>query len=90
MKPLASTDWIGLPDQLTDEELERFEDLIWAQNDPAVARDYPDKIVAVYQRNVIAAGDDAESVLRMAERNGVPPEKVTLTTIFGPEMLLAD
>lgn len=83
-------EWPESPYQLSDEETERFADLLWAQNDPGVAASFPDKIVAVYDRQVRAWGDDTESVLRSAEEKGFPRDKVTLTTIFGPGILFGE
>ena len=89
--PSAVTDSVGepYPPDLTGEELERFHDLLWARDDPEVAALYPDKIVAVHQRRVWAAGDDREAVRREAARNaGLPPEKFVLATIFGDKIFL--
>ena len=69
----------------------RFHDLLWRQDDPEVAALYPDKIVAVHQRKVWAAGDDWEAVRQEAAKNaGLPPETFVLTTIFGDELFLMD
>lgn len=79
------------PPDLTGEEMERFHDLLWAQDDPEVAALYPDKIVAVHRRKVWAAGDDWEVVRQEAAKNaGLPPESFVLTTIFGDQLFLAD
>jgi hypothetical protein len=79
------------PPDLAGEELERFHDLLWASSDPEVAALYPDKIVAVHERKVWAAGDDSEVVLREAAQNaGLPQEKFILTTIFGDKLFLTD
>ncbi len=91
--PSSSTDAVGdeVPDRLTGEALERYHDLLWASSDPEVAERYPDKIVAVHERKVWAAGEDWEAVRQEAARNaGLPPEKFTLTTIFGDQLFLTD
>ena len=89
----AVTDSVGepYPPDLAGEELERYHDLLWASSDPEIAALYPDKIVAVHQRKVWAAGDVSDAVLQEAEKNsGLPREKFILTTIFGDKLFLMD
>ena len=90
--PSPSTESVdeGYPPDLTGEALERYHDLLWASSDPEVAERYPDKIVAVHQRKVWAAGDDSEVVLEAAQNSGLPQEKFILTTIFGDKLFLMD
>jgi len=79
----------------TKEEIEAFEqvsrDIEWAYNDPEVQRLYPDMIVAVYRRKVVAVGGDWGKVRDEAERvTGVPGKYIALVVIHGPEWFLAD
>lgn len=79
-----------IPTQLSDEMKERLREAEWAENDPEVQEMYPDKFVAVYRRQIIAAGDDRLEVMKEAERiTGLPQGKIAVTLIIGPETLFA-
>lgn len=76
------------PRQLTEEEIEVRRDMAWAYNDPEVQRLYPDMIVAVYRRKVVAAGGDWGKVEEEAERvTGVPGKHIAMVGIMGPSIL---
>jgi hypothetical protein len=80
-----------VPEQLNEEEAEQYWDIQWAMHDPEVQRLYPDKVVAVHKRKVVAAGDWEKDVLDEAERvTGLPRNKITVATIFGPKIMLGD
>jgi hypothetical protein len=77
-----------LPTQLTAEEAEVGYDMEWAYNDPEVNELYPDKLVAIYHRKVVAVGDDWKTVLEEAERvTGAPGNLIAVVSILGPEFL---
>jgi hypothetical protein len=79
------------PTPFTEEERERFREAEWAEADPEVQELYPDKYVAVYRRQIVAAGDDRLAVMREAARiTGLPEGKVAITVIPGPGIFLAD
>ena len=73
---------------LTDEEIEVGLDMEWAYNDPETQERYPDKIVAVYRRKVVAVGEDWGKVRQEAERiTGVPRNRIALVSILGFDFL---
>jgi hypothetical protein len=77
-----------LPANLTEEELEHLRDMCWAVADPEVLEKYPDQIVAVYRRQIIAHGEEEQKVLDEAEKvTGLPRDKIAVVTIPGPEIL---
>jgi hypothetical protein len=68
---------------LTDEEIEVGLDMQWAYNDPETQERYPDKIVAVYRRKVVAVGEDWGKVLEEAERvTGVPGNHIAVVAVY--------
>jgi hypothetical protein len=78
------------PKKLTEEELEQLRDMRWAATDPEVTKKYPDEIVAVYRRQIIAHGDHLKTVLEEAERiTGLPQHKIAVVSILGPRILFA-
>jgi hypothetical protein len=78
------------PKELTEEELEQLRDMRWAATDPEVTKKYPDEIVAVYRRQIIAHGDHLNTVLEEASRiTGRPKHKIAVTTILGPKLLFS-
>jgi hypothetical protein len=80
----------NLPPKLSAEESEQLGDMIWAATDKHLQELYPDEFVAVYQRQVIAHGDDLAAVYNEAERiTGRPRHKIAITTILGPGLLFA-
>lgn len=73
---------------LTDEEIEVGLDMEWAYNDPETQERYPDKIVAVYHRKVVAVGEDWGKVRQEAERiTGVPRNRIAVVSILGFDFL---
>lgn len=73
---------------LSDEEIEVGLDMEWAYNDPETQQRYPDKIVAVYRRKVVAVGDDWGKVRQDAERiTGVPRNRIAVVSILGFDFL---
>jgi hypothetical protein len=91
-KEIDDSDLPPLPPEmlapLTEEEIEVREDMEWAYNDPEVQRLYPDMIVAVYRRKVVAVGGDWGKVLEEAERvTGVPGNHIAMVGIMGPSIL---
>ncbi len=77
-----------LPPQLTGEEAEVCYDMEWAYNDPEVNELYPDKLVAVYRRKVVAVADDWKTVLDEAVRvTGAPRNHIAVISTLGPEFL---
>lgn len=80
-------DW---PEKATEEEMEQWRDIIWAATDPEVSQKYPDEVVAAHRRQIIAHGEDEETVLSEAERiTGLPRHKIAVTTVLGPKILFA-
>jgi hypothetical protein len=78
----------NLPAELTEEEIQQGEDLQWGLFDPKLQELYPDKIVAVYRRQVVAVGADRGTVLEEAERvTGLPGHRIALVTVLGPSIL---
>jgi hypothetical protein len=78
------------PRELTEEELEQLRDMRWAATDPELQKKYPDEIVAVYRRQVIAHGDDERTVLEEAARiTGLPKNQIAVMAILGPGLLFA-
>ena len=74
---------LELSGPLTDEEIEVGLDMEWAYNDPEVQERYPDMIVAVYRRKVVAVGEDWGKVLEEAERvTGVPGNHIAVLAIY--------
>ena len=68
---------------LTDEEIEVGLDMEWAYNDPETQERYPDKIVAVYRRKIVAVGEDWGKVLEEAERiTGAPGNHIAVVAIY--------
>ena len=75
---------------LNAEEMEQSLDLDWALSDPEVDRLYSDKVVAVYRRQVIASGTNTAEVLAEAQRlTGLPPHRITVVLIEGPDSIMA-
>jgi hypothetical protein len=72
----------------TEEEIEVSRDMEWALNNPEVQQRYPDMIVAVYRRKVVAAGGDWGKVLEEAERvTGFPGNHIAVVGVIGPSIL---
>jgi hypothetical protein len=94
MSEHARNGWLRLaelPTKLTPEESELHRELTWANQDPEVKRKYPDEIVAVHRRQIIAHGDDLKTVLDEAQRiTGLPRHLIAVTTIIGPKQLFGD
>jgi Family of unknown function (DUF5678) len=79
-----------LPPQLNEEETEQYWDIQWALFDPELQELYPDKLVAVFRRRVIAVGDDRIALLKEAERiTGLPGNRIAIVSILGPGTLFA-
>jgi len=79
------------PRQLNEEEMEQMRDLDWAMADPEINRLYPDKVVAVYRRQVVAIGDYMNEVLKEAERvTGRPQNLIAAVPILGSKSLFAN
>lgn len=83
--------WADLPDRptkLTAEELEVADDLLWAAMDPGLQDLYPDELVAVHRRQVVAHGHDRLTVMEEAQRiTGLPKHRIAITTVLGPGLL---
>jgi hypothetical protein len=78
------------PTEPTEDEREQCLDMDWAHNDPQVQELYPDKVVAVYRRKVVAVGDNPNTVLEEAERvTGRPQNKIAVVTVLGPRTLFS-
>jgi hypothetical protein len=76
--------------RLTPEEVQMWADLEWAVTDPEVKKAYEDQIVAVYQRRVIAHGEDEGIVLAEAQRlTGRPKNKIAIAVVPGPKSFFA-
>ncbi len=78
----------GLSGPPTEEEIQQSEDLHWGLFDPKLQELYPDKIVAVYQRQVVAVGEDWGTVLEEAMRvTGLPGNRIAFVPVPGPSLL---
>ena len=78
----------SIPAELTEEERQQADDLRWALFDPELQQRYPDKIVAVYHRKIVAVGEDWGKVLEEAERiTGAPGNHIAVVAILGPSIL---
>lgn len=67
----------------TEEEIEVSRDMEWAYNDPETQQRYPDKIVAVYRRKVVAVGEEWGKVCDEAARvTGVPHSHIAVVAIY--------
>jgi hypothetical protein len=76
------------PRKMTPEEIEQYDDMIWAATDPDVQMKYPDEYVAAYRRQIIAHGDELREVLEQAERiTGLPRNLIAVTAVLGPGIL---
>jgi hypothetical protein len=76
------------PRKMTPEEIEQYDDMIWAATDPDVQMKYPDEFVAAYRRQIIAHGDDEQKVLEEAAQiTGLPKHRIAVTTVLGPSLL---
>lgn len=85
---LAATDLPERTEPLTEEEIEAMRDADWAHTDPEVQQRYPDKIVAVYRRKVVAVGEDWKTVRDEAMRvTGAPLGHIAVIAVLGPSIL---
>jgi len=66
----------------TEEDIQRFADMLWAQDDPDVQQKFPGKYVAVHQRQILAVGDDLSAVYAEAEaKSGLSRSQIALAVI---------
>jgi hypothetical protein len=77
--------------RLSDEERALAEEARWAEDDPEIQEKYADQVVAVRNRQIIAAGENLLEVLAEAERvTGLPRHRIAVATIYGPKHFLQD
>jgi hypothetical protein len=63
------------PSRLSDEEQRKCDDYDWAVHDTEVQRKYAGKIVVVFQRKVLGAGNSFRTAWAAARRRRNCPEK---------------
>jgi hypothetical protein len=66
----------------SEEDRQRCADMYWALDDPEVQGRYAGKYVAVYQKQVLAAGVDLQAVYAEAqEKSGLPRGRIAIAAI---------
>jgi hypothetical protein len=76
------------PRELTEEEIEVGRDMEWGYNNPELQQLYPDQIVAIYRRKVVAVGGDWKTVRDEAECvTGAHRNHIALIGVPGPSIL---
>jgi hypothetical protein len=70
---------------LRPDEIQRLEDIHWAQDDPEVQALYEGEFVVPYNRQIVSHGCEATQVLAEAARvTGRPVEELPLVGVISP------
>jgi hypothetical protein len=70
---------------LTEKQVQQFEDMAWAREDPDVQREHRGEFVVPYRRQIVASGKDPSRVLADAARIiGCPPADVVMVNMIDP------
>jgi len=68
--------------RMTEVERQMYEDLLWAQSDPELEKQYYGECIVVWKKQVVAHGRSQDEALRQAEATGNWPSEELVVVEF--------